>query len=382
MLDVAIIGAGLAGLEAALRLHWRRYRVVIFEKNATPGGLAQTHRVQGCLVDDEFQVISEVSRRMCGRQQWSSFSHELFLGALDGGAWAEGSALEIMGEGQQLGEWLSGLSIPDHPWTVQAASRAPVMALRYGEFAATQFFENAVTPLLHTVLDWPEAASRNQVSDACGTWLDWKGVPRDGLGSVTRRHVERTRGLLSCGQNVREIRSGTTPSLVLDSGETVQAKAVIVATDEWASLALTGRQVSYRTRVTCWFRGPAPDDRPNVRLGWASAGRVLNTAVVTNVNPAYAPSEALIVATILLDPEMPFTETDVRVDLASLYGVDTSGWEMIWRRERRVPVGPGLVFQPPPRGVITLQYPILDHLRAKLAGRQAARLARHYVSTI
>ena len=126
MLDVAIIGAGLAGLEAALRLHWRRYRVVIFEKNATPGGLAQTHRVQGCLVDDEFQVISEVSRRMCGRQQWSSFSHELFLGALDGGAWAEGSALEIMGEGQQLGEWLSGLSIPYHPWTVQAASRAPV----------------------------------------------------------------------------------------------------------------------------------------------------------------------------------------------------------------------------------------------------------------
>lgn len=252
------------------------------------------------------------------------------------------------------------------------------MILRYGEEGAARYFDNVVTPLLHAVLDWPEEVSNNQVSDAARAWLYSKELPASGLGGVTRRHVERTKGLVSCGQEVCEVRSGASPGVVLASGESVDAKAVIVATDEWTSLSLTGLVVPYWTKVTCWFRGPAPDDSASVRFGWVASGRVLNTAVMSNVNPAYAAEGALMVATVLLDPGEELSLTAVTDDLSFLYGVDASGWDLIWRSERRVPRGPRPAQEHPGRGVVVVKYPIVDHFGARVAGAQAARAAKYY----
>jgi len=47
MADIAVVGAGLAGLTAALRLTERGYRVRIFERYPRPGGLARIFEVGG-----------------------------------------------------------------------------------------------------------------------------------------------------------------------------------------------------------------------------------------------------------------------------------------------------------------------------------------------
>lgn len=49
--SVAIIGAGIAGLTAAYRLHQRGFKVQVFERAAQAGGAIRTHREGGWLVE-------------------------------------------------------------------------------------------------------------------------------------------------------------------------------------------------------------------------------------------------------------------------------------------------------------------------------------------
>lgn len=49
--SVAIIGAGIAGLTAAYRLHKRGFRVKVFERGAQAGGAIRSHREGGWLVE-------------------------------------------------------------------------------------------------------------------------------------------------------------------------------------------------------------------------------------------------------------------------------------------------------------------------------------------
>ena len=47
MTDVAVVGAGLAGLTAALRITESGHRVKVFERYPRPGGLARVMEVEG-----------------------------------------------------------------------------------------------------------------------------------------------------------------------------------------------------------------------------------------------------------------------------------------------------------------------------------------------
>ena len=55
-LDDAVIGAGLAGLACAVKLHEAGRRVEVFEASDGVGGRVRTDRVEGFLLDRGFQV--------------------------------------------------------------------------------------------------------------------------------------------------------------------------------------------------------------------------------------------------------------------------------------------------------------------------------------
>ena len=58
MWDVAVIGAGIAGLTAARHLHQAGYRILVLEKSRGLGGRLATRRVDGQPIDHGCRYIS------------------------------------------------------------------------------------------------------------------------------------------------------------------------------------------------------------------------------------------------------------------------------------------------------------------------------------
>lgn len=87
-----------------------------------------------------------------------------------------------------------------------------------------------------------------------------------------------------------------------------------------------------------------------------STGAILNTCVLSQVAPTYAPPGTGLVSTSVLGTDPPGRAQAVLRRLAELYGTDTSGWEQVaartvdgalpamlppWPLSRTTRIGPG-----------------------------------------
>lgn len=84
------------------------------------------------------------------------------------------------------------------------------------------------------------------------------------------------------------------------------------------------------TESTLWFAAPAvPSDSSALHLGWAEAGRVAESLVVSNVVPEWAPSGGLVAATVITDGGRSVSAESVRADLSAVYGVSCDDWKLL-----------------------------------------------------
>lgn len=87
MFDIAIIGAGLAGLTCAQQLHQAGYHVVVLEKSRGVGGRVATRRLQGIYIDHgvrylepQARMLRQLIERLEGRgilKVWADTIYEL-----------------------------------------------------------------------------------------------------------------------------------------------------------------------------------------------------------------------------------------------------------------------------------------------------------------
>lgn len=64
--SVAVVGAGVAGLMAAMRLHRAGARVTVFDAHEAPGGRLRTEAVDGFLIDAGIQLLGTVFTALVG----------------------------------------------------------------------------------------------------------------------------------------------------------------------------------------------------------------------------------------------------------------------------------------------------------------------------
>ncbi|MFD6419445.1 NAD(P)/FAD-dependent oxidoreductase [Streptomyces sp. NPDC060194] len=345
--DVVVVGAGLAGLACAQDLGAAGLSVRVLEASDGVGGRMRTDRRDGFLFDRGFQVFNtsypQVKKRLALRAlRLRPFTPGLVLRR-------DGELLRIadptrrprMASGLLPGRAapardlaaLGLLTARDMLQLVAVLKRAPEHTTRTALAEAgvsERTVDTLLRPFLSGVFLEDELGTSSRFlhlvlrSMARGTLC----LPGRGIGAVP----EQLAAALPPGTVDLE----TPVTALTDDGALVgtatehRARAVVVATDaRTAAGLLPGLDVPDGRTVTTYYHAAvtAPLAEPTLLVD--GARRFLNSCVLSEVAPTYAPQGTSLVSTSVLGADTPGRESALRADLADAYGTDTSGWERV-----------------------------------------------------
>jgi phytoene dehydrogenase-like protein len=350
MVDVVIVGAGLAGLTCAQDLTTAGIECTVVEASDGIGGRVRTDAVDGFLLDRGFQILltayPEVQRR-------------LDLAALDLRRFEPGALVRVGGELHRVADPLR------RPLQALGTLRAPIgsMAdklrlvqmvvdvrrhsvpqllrredvttaerLRRAGFS-TRMIESFWRPLFAGIQLDPELEVSSRRFDTILRMLavGSTGVPSRGMGAIPAQlDATLPASTVRLGARVASVDGS---GVVLDDGERIPARRVVVATQGPAAHRLLGSRVpdpGSRAAACCWFSSTRPPvSGPVLVLDGDASGPAKNVVVMSEVAPSYAPSgRALIAAAVpgadALDPDLT---TRVRDQIAAWFGAMTADWE-------------------------------------------------------
>ena len=380
-----MVGAGLAGLQCARELQAAGRDVQVWEAADDVGGRIRTEQVDGFLVDRGFQVLNPAYpavRRWVdvGALELQPFGAGLGVRRADGLAVLAHPVREPQLIAKTLG---SGLATPRE---VAALLRwaAPAVVRSWGQYddGGTRAGVAGRDTTLRQALDDARLAGELRrvverffagvlLEDDGSTSNDFArlllrtfalgvpGLPRLGMQALPRQLAASLATPVRTGIRVNSILREDGSMVVRASGAELRAEQVVVATDPASAETLapgnhgggaTGSGVpAMKGVLTHWFAAGEPPSRLNLLCVDARerpAGPLVNTAVVSNAAPGYAPAGRHLVQTsALFGPGRPVPGDDaVRRHAADIYGADATGWELVARHE----VPNALPVQPPP----------------------------------
>jgi phytoene dehydrogenase-like protein len=357
---VAVIGAGLAGLTAARMLTGAGQRVSVFEASDHVGGRVATDRVGGYLLDRGFQVFLTAypeARRL------------LDYGVLDLQPFYSGSFVRFGAEVHRIADpWR-------HPSSGVRSLFTPVFTISDGpRLAAIRLSAVRRDPDPTTWDDTAtagaylaERASSHALERFLrpffgGVFLDPDlDVPRSyfefifamfaqGDATLPRRGMQAIPAHLADGLPLGSVRLATrveavtADGIVLDSGERIPARHVVIAADAPSAATILGAQqdaIAWCGCVTLYYGAErAPFNQPLLMLNGNGPGDgpVNHVCVPSAVVPEYAPSDrALISATVvgMPDEDDAALEQRVRVQLQTWFGPAVPEWTHL--RSYRLP---------------------------------------------
>ncbi|MBB2914477.1 glycine/D-amino acid oxidase-like deaminating enzyme [Streptosporangium becharense] len=359
---VIIVGAGLAGLACAVRLHSAGVPVRVVESSEEVGGRVRTDVVDGFRLDRGFQVFNTAYPE-AGRVLDVA---ALDLRAIPSGviAFERGRRERFMLPWRHPSQALSGLladvgSPLDKVALAALTARdiaLPADRLRDGRERTTQeelrhwgisqkMIEKMIRPFLAGVVLERELETSSRFFH-----LIWRafargtvGVPALGMGQIARQLATRLPpGAISLGTPVIAVSEDG----VETAGDgTIPARAVVVATDPAMAAALyPGLEIPTMRSVTTFYhaapRSPMEDPTQIVDV----EGHITDTLVISDAAPEYAPPGRALISTSVLGVLSAGDEPRVRARLSQIYGTDTSGWEHL----ATYAIGDALPAMPPP----------------------------------
>lgn len=345
--DVVVVGAGLAGLTAAVGLSDAGLEVTVLEASDGVGGRMRTDRVDGFLLDRGFQVLNTA---------YPAVRRLLDVDALDLRAFDRAALVHVDGDNHRIGDprrelmaLPRALTAPVGGIRAKAAlaayagvvTLAPAARLKAREdrTAAEHWsamglddtaVERVLRPFFSGVLLEEEMTTSSRFVDLMLRMFA-RGdstVPAGGMQQVPEQLAGRlTTGSVHLGVEVTAVR----PDGVQTTAGPVAARAVVVAADADAADRLLGGTLgptAWKGVTTIYHAAPEPPLVTPTLLLDPGDSPVNNTVVVSAAAPSYAPAGRALVATSLVHSgSETFDETAVRAHLGTLYDTSTTGWE-------------------------------------------------------
>jgi phytoene dehydrogenase-like protein len=345
--EVVIVGAGLAGLMAARVLSGAGHDVVVLEAGDAPGGRVRTDEVDGMLLDRGFQLINPSYPQVKRTFDLRGLRLRTFG---SGAVIAHGSTRHAVVDPRRApAQALTAALLPLGTLRERIAFARWAIAAGYGPAGpikdgpdeslaehlarhglAGEFTDSVVRPFLAGVLGEDEFRTSQRLARLLVRSFvrATPGVPAGGM-QMLPDHLAAllAPGVLRTSTPVEAL-AGTTARTA--AGD-VHGRALIVATDARAAARLLG-EPEPRTRAFTTFYHLAPESpaaRPLLHLDADRRGPVVNTAVLTDVAPSYAPDRVLVSSTTLGADGSAEAERAVRTHVGVIYGVDTTAWQHV-----------------------------------------------------
>ena len=346
---VVVIGAGLAGLNAAIQLQNAGREVVVLEAADRAGGRVQSDQIDGFTCDRGFQLINA---------KYPELTTLNILGELDFRFADRALNIAIEDRSHRLGDprkypfsafdSATG-SIFEKFALIKALARKPKPELSIDEYLVAsglgRTFERVLQPFLRGVYltDLTKIAAPAGL-EIIKTFVSGKpGLPSRGVGALSVVMARRVSDL-RLGVTVNSIKSGVVTTSV---GE-IPASEIIVATDSTTAAQLLDLgSVPKLAGCTTWYHSAptAPVAHGQLIVDGQNRGAVINTLVISNFIPEYAPAGKNLISTTT---DTGITESEVRRHLATLYACDNRDWELIAKYEipAALPIGAKGMTQP------------------------------------
>jgi len=330
--DVLIVGAGLAGLSAAIHCQSAGVDVKVIESSDRAGGRVASDVIDGFICDRGFQLINA---KYPALQELDVIKELDFIQAP--------RVIEVC-----LGEKRHPIGDPRQaPWTALNKETGliseKIALLRFitGKVKAGQSiaealrgtgscYDRVLRPFLQGVfLTDPENVDAVYAHSIIKSFVNGQpGVPRNGVGELPKALAKRVKDIVYNTQ-VESIEQGS----VHTNNGTFTADKILIATDATTATQLLGlNEVPRMAGCITWYHAASqnPSGSGYLVVDGQRRGPIINTLVISDISKNYAPTGQHLISTTT---DLNVTESDVRRHLATMWGTSTHGWQFIAKYE-------------------------------------------------